>query len=169
MGKGSRSLRYASLDAMPATVRTATVRTAAARALEGTSRAPAPAYRPAAAPAASLPTAKGRPRHEAGRMNATEAAYASHLEWRKRQGEVLWYAFEAIKLRLADKTTLTVDFFVLLADHTLEAHEVKGGHWEDDARVKMKVASELFPFRFVAAQKVKGGEWAFEAFGRDGS
>lgn len=96
-------------------------------------------------------------------MNATEASYASHLEWRKRQGEVLWYAFEAIKLRLADKTTLTVDFFVLLADLSLEAHEVKGGHWEDDARVKVKVAAELFPFRFIAAQKTAGG-WKMEEF-----
>jgi hypothetical protein len=158
MAKGKGTVRYASLDAMPAGVRAA-----AARALGSGAAPAAPPYRPAQ-PSASPPVARGRPRHEAGRMNATEAAYASHLEWRKRQGEVLWYAFEAIRLRLADKTTLTVDFFVLLADLSLEAHEVKGGHWEDDARVKVKVAAEQFPFRFIAAQKVAAG-WKFEQFG----
>jgi hypothetical protein len=40
---------------------------------------------------------------------------------------------------------------------------VKGGHWEDDARVKIKVAARLFPFRFFAFQWRKG-EWHREAF-----
>lgn len=95
-------------------------------------------------------------------MNKTEAAYAAKLEGERLAGEVLWYAFEAIKLRLANNTFYTPDFAVLKADGSLEMHEVKG-FWQDDARVKIKVAASLHPFRFVAVRKVKGG-WEAETF-----
>ena len=99
-------------------------------------------------------------------MNKTEAAYAAHLELRRHVGEVIWFRFEAVKLRLADLTFYTPDFFVMLPDGTLEVHEVKG-YWEDDARVKIKVAAEQFPFRFVAVKAVAkkdGGGWKIEEF-----
>lgn len=97
------------------------------------------------------------------RMNKTEARYqAEVLEARKVVGEVLEYGFERIKLRLADNTFYTPDFFVVCSMH-LEFHEVKG-HWEDDARVKIKVAAQQFPwFRFIAVQRQKG-EWRYEGF-----
>lgn len=111
--------------------------------------------------------AKGRTvQRKPGQMNGTEAAYASALEFAKRAGQVLWYAFEAVKLRLADNTFYTPDFVVIRADGTLEIHEVKG-HWEDDARVKIKVAAEHFPFKFIAAKpkpKKFGGGWEMEEF-----
>jgi hypothetical protein len=97
-------------------------------------------------------------------MNRTEAAYAITLDMRMRVGEILWYEFEALKLRLADNTFYTPDFFVMLADRSLECHEVKG-FWQDDARVKIKVAAEHFPFRFVAVKKSKQG-WETEEFNR---
>lgn len=97
-----------------------------------------------------------------GAMNKTEAGYAERLEARKQAGEVLGYWFEAVKLRLADKTFYTPDFLVLKADMELEIHEVKG-FWEDDARVKIKVAAEQLPFKFVAVTK-KAGHWSFEEF-----
>lgn len=100
--------------------------------------------------------------HKAGEMNKTEAAYAARLEELKRAGEIADYRFECVKLRLADKTFYTPDFMVLKPDGAFEMHEVKG-FWEDDARVKIKVAAELFPFKFVAARKAKGA-WAFEEF-----
>jgi hypothetical protein len=95
-------------------------------------------------------------------MNKTEAAYAAELELQKRAGEIIWYAFEGIKLRLADRTFLTPDFFLMRADFELECREVKG-FWEDDARVKIKVAASMFPFRFTAVKKTKQG-WEEEAF-----
>jgi hypothetical protein len=107
--------------------------------------------------------AKGRQRPQRGSMNKTEAAYQRHLEVLRASGEVLWFGFEAIKLRLADRTYYTPDFAVLLADLTLEAHEVKG-FWEDDARVKIKVAAESFPIMFRAFKPSKGGGWSEEAF-----
>lgn len=100
------------------------------------------------------------------RMNKTETAYAGELELAKRGGLVTWYAFEAIKLRLGERTFYTPDFLVRLASGALEVHEVKG-FWRDDARVKIKVAAELFPFAFVGVSKIprrKGGGWHFTRF-----
>jgi hypothetical protein len=49
------------------------------------------------------------------------------------------------------------------ADGLLELHEVKGGPWQDDARVKIKVAAALYPFRFIAIRARAGG-WEREEF-----
>lgn len=109
--------------------------------------------------------AKGR--LKTGEMNQTEARYAAYLADRQRTGDILWFKFEGVKLRLADNAFYTVDFFVLVADGTLEAHEVKGGLWQDDARLKIKVAQDLYPFRFVAVKAVpasRGGGWEVEDF-----
>lgn len=54
-------------------------------------------------------------RLKTGQMNKTESAYCQHLELRKRAGEIVWYRFEGIKLRLADNTFYTPDFAVMLA------------------------------------------------------
>lgn len=101
-----------------------------------------------------------------GKMNKTEAEYAELLKRRQMDGEIAWYAFEGVKLRLADKTFYTPDFAVMRSDGLIEMHEVKG-HWMDDARVKIKVAADQFPFRFLALKKrVKrdGGGFSEEVF-----
>ena len=106
-------------------------------------------------------------RLKTGAMNRTEAAYAAELAEQMHAGEVAWYRFEGIKLRLADLTFYTPDFAVMLADGTLEMHEVKGGPWMDDARAKIKVAADQYPFRFIAVKaiaKKHGGGWASEEF-----
>lgn len=108
--------------------------------------------------------ARGRqqPRRD-GSMNRMESSYAAHLELLKRAGEIAWYAFEPWKLRLADRTFYSPDFGVMLPDGSIEVHEVKG-HWEDDARVKVKVAAEqhwMFTFKAVkAVRKRDGGGWS---------
>lgn len=139
-----------------------------------------PATRPASkSVAASTPVVATEPaktstqrmqalgRLPAGVMNKTEEAYAAYLEQQKYAGQVLWYKFEGIKLRLANKTFYTVDFFVMPVSRELEAHEVKG-FWTDDARVKIKVAADMYPvFKFVAikkAAKSDGGGWSLEEF-----
>jgi hypothetical protein len=102
-----------------------------------------------------------------GQMNKTEAKYASVLEALKRNGNILWYRFEGIKLRLADNTFYSPDFFVMRDDSVLECHEVKG-FWMDDARVKIKVAADLYPFRFYAVKeraRKAGGGYEYEVFG----
>ncbi|WP_230944259.1 hypothetical protein [Burkholderia cepacia] len=96
-----------------------------------------------------------------GRMNKTEAAYAAVLAARLHAGEILWFRFEALKLRLADRTFITIDFPVITAGGALEFHEVKG-RWTDDARAKTKMAAEQFPFRFLAIQRDGRHGWRIE-------
>lgn len=102
-------------------------------------------------------------RRQPGQMNGWEKSYALHLEERKAIGEILWFEFDSIKFRLAEKTFYTPDFLVMNAKEELEIHEVKG-HWEDDARVKIKVAADKFPMKFVGVtiDKLKG--WVYEEF-----
>jgi len=107
-----------------------------------------------------------------GEMNKTEAAYAKHLDAQILTGAVLEWWFEAVKLRLADATFLTVDFMVLPASCALELHDVKGGRGivTDDAWVKMKVAAARFPFVFKVAfprARRDGGGWDVETVGRE--
>lgn len=105
-------------------------------------------------------------RLKTGAMNKTESAYDQHLAGLQHEGKILWREFEAVKLRLADNTFYTPDFAVLNADGVLEFHEVKG-FWQDDARVKIKVAAARFPARFIAIKaraKKDGGGWEMEAF-----
>lgn len=101
----------------------------------------------------------------AGAMNKTEASYAAHLELRKRDGDVLWYRFEGVKLRLADNTFFTPDFTLMARDGTLECHETKGFMMED-ANVKIKVAASSYPFRFFLIRKSKIG-WTISPVGRE--
>lgn len=105
--------------------------------------------------------ARYRPRIP-GRMNKLEATYAHLLDSAKRSHVILEWSFEAVKLRLADRTWYTPDFMVINADGIVEFHEVKG-FWEDDARVKIKVAAETFPFAFKA-KSCKKGVWKTEEF-----
>lgn len=101
-----------------------------------------------------------------GQMNKTEEAYAKHLQNLQHAGQVAWYKFEGVKLRLADNTFYSPDFAVMLASGEMEMHEVKG-FWQDDARAKIKIAADLYPFRFVAVKvkaKKDGGGWAVEEF-----
>jgi hypothetical protein len=103
-------------------------------------------------------------RLKTGTQNKTEAAYQSHLESLKSLGVIVWYAFESYTFRLADNTRYTPDFAVMMADGVLEFHEVKG-FWRDDARVKIKVAADRFPHRFIAVKsrpKKRGGGWERE-------
>lgn len=107
--------------------------------------------------------ARPRPRHAPGKMNKTEAKYAAYLEMRKDTGEIVRWVFEPFKLRLADNTFYSPDFMVVTPEQ-IEIHEYKG-HWEDDARVKIKVAAALFPeFQFIAAHTDKNGSYQFEYF-----
>jgi hypothetical protein len=52
------------------------------------------------------------------------------------------------------------------ASGLMEMHEVKG-FWQDDARAKIKIAADIFPFRFIAIKgksiaKKNGGGWSWD-------
>jgi hypothetical protein len=106
--------------------------------------------------------ATGRIRQPKG-MNRTETRYSDYLELLKRAGEIAWYRFEGVTLKLADDTRYTPDFFVMTATGAFQAHEVKG-FWRDDAKVKLKIAADLYPLEFVAVFAEKGGTWRYERF-----
>lgn len=97
-------------------------------------------------------------------MNKLETAFACELEVQKRAGSIESWRLEAIKLRLADSTFYTPDFSVIANGGFVYLYEVKG-FWEDDARVKVKVAAEMFPeFHFVGVTWDKRAGWQYEYF-----
>lgn len=127
----SRSLRYATTQDMPEGMRRlvqSQASTAAAASAPTVPRAyrPPTAAQPSGSGNAAGKVARGRPRHVPGEMNKTEEAYAAHLALQLAAGEIAWFRFESVKLKLAEKTHLTIDFFVMTAAGDLEAHEVKG-------------------------------------------
>lgn len=105
-----------------------------------------------------------------GEMNKTEAAYADHLEAEVTAGRVVWWRYEGIKLRLGDRSFLTIDFAVLYKDGgILELHDAKGSPFavSEDAKVKMKWAAETYPFIFkmvFPVAKRDGGGWRYEEY-----
>lgn len=101
-------------------------------------------------------------RRAAGQMNKLEIAYQAYLLGLQYAGQVLWFEYEAVKFKLGKATFYTPDFMVLMADLSLEVHEVKG-RWEDWGRIKIKCAAEKYPLRFIGIQRVKG-QWAQEHF-----
>lgn len=103
-------------------------------------------------------------RLKSGERNKTEAAYELFLEQQKQCGQILWYKFEAMTFKLANDTRYTPDFIVMLSNGEIECREIKGAKaiFLGDAKVKIKVAAEMFPFRFIAVfpiPKKLGGGW----------
>lgn len=95
------------------------------------------------------------------RMNKTEARFArDHLEPRLSRGESRLWLFETVKLRLADRTWLTPDFWELLQDGSVHVHEVKGGYIREDARIKFRVAAEQFAWARWTMWQWKDGRWS---------
>lgn len=84
-------------------------------------------------------------------MNGLEKAYAARLETLKQAGEVDWYEFEPMRLKLADDTYYRPDFGVM-RNGILEFHETKG-HMREAARVRLNVAASKFPFAFYLVKK----------------
>jgi len=104
-------------------------------------------------------------------MNKTEAEHAANLTALKSAGKIIDFKFDHITIKIADDTRYTPDFWVMLADRTIEFHEVKGWMFEDDALVKIKVASEQCywaVFRaYIKQSKKNGGGWKVREFGPD--
>ena len=109
-------------------------------------------------------------RHAPGERNKLEASYEAHLELLKRAGEIDDYKFEGVKLRLADNTFFTPDFIVFTKDGFVELHDTKGtttkilkkgkvkAPWcEEDAKLKMKVIAEAWPFKMLMVFKTSEG------------
>ena len=114
--------------------------------------------------------AKGRPRRQPGEMTSVEKQMHHELGVKQTLGEIEWFAYEPVKLRLADRTFYTPDFCVMHTDGTIEFREVKGS-WkaphQEDSRVKIKVAAEQFQmFRFTSYSGGGKKGWKIEEFNK---
>lgn len=100
-------------------------------------------------------------RLKSGTMNKTEQRYAQHLELLKHAGEVLWYKFEGMKFKIADACFYEPDFSVLMANGQMQMHEVKGSKaiFQDDAKIKIKAAAEMYPLVFKAVFPTAKNSW----------
>jgi hypothetical protein len=98
--------------------------------------------------AKEVSTVKAAPSHTFGVMNGLETKYSFYLEGLRMAGEIQWWEFERVTLRLAKGTTYTPDFLVKHADGREVFHETKGGFERDDSKVKRKVAAEMFRGKF---------------------
>lgn len=108
-------------------------------------------------------TVRARGMNQPQFKNALEYEYGLYLDALKSRGEVSWWAYEVITLKLADGATYTPDFAVVMADGELQFHETKG-HWREAAKVRIKVAAGQTPFRFIAIKKDKRLGWKREEF-----
>jgi predicted secreted hydrolase len=94
-----------------------------------------------------------------------ERDYAAHLDMLKGAGEVEWWAYEAVRLRIADgkrEAFYKPDFTVILMAGETEFHECKG-FWRTADRLRIKVAASRFPWRFIGIQR-DGAGWKREEF-----
>ena len=97
-------------------------------------------------------------------MNATESRFASDvLSPLLAAGELQWFEFEPLRLRLAGSAFYRPDFVCVDKAGQTICYEVKG-HWREAARVRIKVAAERFPWMRFHAVKLTREGWSFEEF-----
>lgn len=120
-----------------------------------------------ARPLAKRPKPTGRIRVKG--MNKTETSYGQYLDLLKLDGEVIWWGFEALKLRIGDNCWYSPDFLVMYSDNHLELHDTKApkGHpgaqtyrAEDDAIVKARSTGANFPVPMYFVWREHTGDWA---------
>jgi hypothetical protein len=98
-------------------------------------------------------------------MNKLEAAYARHLDFRIRGGEVMWWKSQAPRLPITDargkRRCYTPDFMVLLSDGRTEFHETKG-FMREAAGLRIDVAATVYPLHTFVIVRRDGDGWAYE-------
>jgi len=105
--------------------------------------------------------AKGTPSDSPYRSQL-EADYAAHLETLKVHGEIVAWWYEPERFHLGGGAWYKPDFRVMSPSGEIQFVEVKG-HWREAARVRIKVAASLHPYRFTAVTR-ESGEWNEERF-----
>jgi hypothetical protein len=132
-----------------------------------------PSDAPYAATAAAIRAAKDAPEKDraaraklkpdlGGYRSKLERDYAARLEHQHREGRILWWSYEPMRLRLAAGAYYKPDFMVIGLNGEVEFHETKG-FWREAARLRIKVAADQHPFLFVAVKRDKRG-WSEEQF-----
>ncbi len=98
-------------------------------------------------------------------MNALEQEFATeYLEPLRLGGELQWWDFEPMRLRIGGSAFYRPDFIVVDGIGQVLAYETKG-HWREAAKVRIRAAADRFPWiRFVGVTQDKRGVWIFEQF-----
>ena len=102
-------------------------------------------------------------------MNKTERRYSEHLESLKAAGEIVWFKFGCLSLKLAKATHYRPDFLVVMADGSIQIHEVKGAkkdangnpgfYAREDSWLKIKIVSEMYPCFVFKIVFPAGRQW----------
>ena len=102
---------------------------------------------PVAAPGRQQPPKIDRYRSDA------ERRYAVLLDQWQREEDIARWWYEPMKLWLAPKTTITIDFLIRrYGGEPLELHEVKSVWYREDGLVKLKIAAAMYPcYRVILA------------------
>lgn len=98
-------------------------------------------------------------------MNGMERACGKYLDQLKLAGQVLWWAFQPVRLLIAqgDRSAYyRPDFWVQIADRSFQFWETKGFEREA-AIVRLKVAAGLYPIPFILMKR-DGNGWRREVF-----
>lgn len=115
-------------------------------------------------PMRARPAGKVKAKRNPFDMNGLEEAYALHLIARAERGEIAAWSFHVEKLRLADGAWYTPDFRVVLSDGAVEFHETKG-FMREAARLRLLVAADRHPYRFVLVKRDDAGAWSTSVVG----
>ncbi len=99
------------------------------------------------------------PKHSRG-MNRLESRFAAELAAWKATGQIEWWGYESLKLRLAKGAWFKPDFLVIDEFGKFIIYETKG-FMRESANVRIKVAAETYRFfKFIVVRLVKG-QWQY--------
>lgn len=105
-----------------------------------------------------------------GEMNQTERRWARLLD---ASDEVLWWAYECLRVRYGDGGWHSPDFVLCRLDGALEVVETKGGHMTDAGRTRFKAAARAFPVArwILVMQRGKRQPWEcrYDTAGENGA
>ncbi len=92
-------------------------------------------------------------------MNRLESRFAAELAAWKATGQIEWWGYEVLKLRLAKGAWYKPDFLVQFKQGFV-LYETKG-FMREAANVRIKVAAETYRFfKFIVVRLVKG-QWHY--------
>lgn len=105
------------------------------------------------------PSAGKKPLPKPRQMNKTERRFADLLDARKRDGKILHWVYEGIRLKWGGGMHYTGDFVVFTGSDCPTIYEVKGAHIRDRDVVRFKGCRAEWPQFPFEMWQWKSGKW----------